>query len=84
MVAAGSDVVVILGAALTLMVRDCVSLTPFASVTSTVKVWVVAEAPTEPLIVPVDGLIERPVGSEPEEIDHANGAVPPVMATGCE
>jgi hypothetical protein len=34
-----------------------------------------------PLIVPLDEPRERPVGSLPEEIDHAYGVTPPVAAT---
>ncbi|MCI0525279.1 MAG: hypothetical protein L0Y75_08470, partial [Acidobacteria bacterium] len=37
-----------------------------------------------PLISPVEELIERPGGSEPEEIDHIRAPVPPVAWSVCE
>ena len=59
-------------------VSDWVSETPLVSVTWTVKVWLVAVAPTVPEMTPVEALIERPLGSVPAEMLQLSGVVPPV------
>jgi hypothetical protein len=69
-VALAAVVVVMLGAAATVMVSTWVSETPSASVAWTVKVSLTAAEPTVPLIVPVELLIVRPVGRMPLEIDQ--------------
>ena len=53
------------------------------SVTCTVK-FVVPEAVGVPLMTPVEALMARPAGSEPTEIDHVYGVVPPVAVRVCE
>ena len=63
--------VVIDGAALTVMDSDLVAATPSASVTLTVKVWLVAAAPTVPEMTPLEELMVRPVGRDPAEMLHA-------------
>ena len=73
--------VVMEGAPLTVMLSDWVSETPLVSVTWTVKVWLVAAAPTVPEMTPVEELIERPLGSVPAEMLQLSGVVPPVEAT---
>ena len=67
----------------TVIERGIVELCKTPSVTMAVK----GEAPAVvgvPLIMPVAALSESPAGSDPTEIDHANGAMPPVAASGCE
>jgi len=76
-VATASDEVVMTGEAATVMERDLVAVTPLASVTSTVKVLVEAEAPTVPLITPVRGSRLSPVGRLPVEMLQVTGEVPP-------
>ena len=66
-----------LGARLTVSVSDFVAETPLVSMTLTVKVWLVAEPPTVPVIAPVAGARLSPVGSEPDKIDQVRGKVPP-------
>ena len=69
--AAASVVVLIDGAALTVMVSDLVAATPSASVSLTVNVEVVAAAPTVPEMTPVEALMVRPLGRVPVEMLHA-------------
>ena len=66
-----SVVVLIDGAALTVMVSDLVAATPSASVSLTVNVEVVAAAPTVPEMTPVEALMVRPLGRVPVEMLHA-------------
>src|SRR5215470_9129944 len=53
------------------------------SVTCTVK-FVVPEAVGVALFTQVEALMARPAGSEPTEIDHVYGVVPPVAVKVCE
>ena len=71
------DDVVTLGTLFTMMVSDFVVLTPFVSVSVTVKVSVVALALTVPEIRPPVGLIVSPNGNEPVVTVQLKGAVPP-------
>jgi hypothetical protein len=64
-VAAGSVDGEIVGLRLTVRVKECVAVTPLASVKVPVKVWEVAVELTLPEITPVDGLSVRPVGRLP-------------------
>ena len=75
--APGRVVVVMVGAALTVTVSDLVAATPSASASLTVKVCVVAPAPTVPEMTPVEALMVRPLGKEPVEMLHVLGVVPP-------
>jgi hypothetical protein len=68
-VALASDVVVIRGAALTVIESDWVAVTPSASVTLTTNVCVEALLETVPLMVP-DELRVSPLGNDPDESDH--------------
>ena len=77
----GSDVVVMATAAFTVIVSDLVALTPSASVRVTVKVWLVAVAPTVPVIAPVEAFSVSPLGRDPVVTDQAYGVVPPVPAS---
>ena len=52
------------------MVNCLVVVAPLASVSVTVKVWVVAEEPTVPLMTPVEELRPKPWGRFPVVIDH--------------
>ena len=54
----------------TAMVNCLVGLAPLASASVTVKVWVVAEEPTGPLMTPVEELRPKPWGRFPVVIDH--------------
>jgi hypothetical protein len=71
--------VVITGAAFTTILNACVSLTPFASVTCTVKLNVPV-AVGLPEITPVPLFKLNPAGKLPENRLHVSGAVPPVAA----
>jgi hypothetical protein len=71
------EAVVTSGDALTVMVSDFVAVTAFVSINVTVNVCVVADAPTVPLMTPVDEARVRPLGRDPVVTDHVNGAVPP-------
>ena len=68
--ALGSVVVVMLGMAFTVIVSGCVSIPALASVTLTVKLWVVAVVPTAPVMIPEEVPSVSPAGSAPLEIDH--------------
>jgi hypothetical protein len=76
----GKEVVVIVGAELTVMESGNVADTPLASVTSTVKDLVTALLATVPLMIPVEALRVSPAGREPTVSDHVRGAVPPEAA----
>ena len=77
--AVGSEVVVMTGAPLTVMVRVTVSVleTPLASVTTTVKVSLVALVATVPEMTPVELSRVRPLGRVPS-IVQVSAPVPPV------
>ena len=79
--APGRVVVVMDGAALTVTVSDLVAVTESASVRSTVKVCVVAEALTFPEMTPVVALMVRPLGRTPLGMLQLYGVVPLVPAT---
>jgi len=50
------------------------------SVTLKVSAPLVTGADGAPVIAPVSGSKDRPLGKAPEVIDHVNGDVPPVAA----
>jgi hypothetical protein len=63
----------------TVIVKDFVAATPLLSVTLTVKVCVVADAFSVPLMTPAVERL-RPSGSEPDDSVQVRGAVPPEAA----
>jgi hypothetical protein len=73
-------VVVIEGAAFTVIVSEVVVEVPSASATLTVNVDVTAPPPTVPLMTPVPGTIASPDGRDPV-VDQVYGVVPPVATT---
>ena len=81
-VAFGREAVEMVGAALTVMVSDFVAVTPWESVTVTVKVSLTADALTVPLIMPELDPMVRPAGRMLDVIVQVLGAVPPVATTG--
>jgi hypothetical protein len=81
-VPAGKEAVVIegeLGAAVTAMLSDFVTVNALASVTFTVKVLEPVPVGV-PEITPVVEASASPAGKVPEETDQLYGAVPPVAA----
>ena len=66
---AGSEAVVIAGAALMVIDRVCVVVPPAVSVALTMKVYVPAVVGV-PEIAPLDELSDRPVGRGPADIDQ--------------
>jgi len=79
LVAGVAEVVVTVGAELTVMVRDApIEATPLLSVATTVKVWLAALLSTVPEMRPLDGARKRPVGRDPDERVHVIGGVPPL------
>jgi len=78
----GSEVVVIDGAAATVMERACVANAPRPSVTLMVKPGAVAVGVPE--IRPLVELIPSPAGSVPADTDQVSEPVPPDTATVLE
>jgi hypothetical protein len=79
-----SEDVVTDGTGLTVIVRDSVLDTPAESVTTIVKVPLVALAPTVPAMVPVEEFRLRPEGREPEDMLQVSGPAPPEATGVCE
>jgi hypothetical protein len=78
----GNNVVVTVGGGATLIDKAWVADADLLSVAFTVK-FAVPIAEGVPLIKPA-GLIDKPVGNAPAEIDQVNGGVPPLAAKLCE
>ena len=80
----GSELVVTLRAAPTTIERACVAVCAVGvvlSVALTVKLYVPEAVGVPEIVLP---LSVRPVGSEPAEMDHVYGLVPPLAASVCE
>src|SRR5579871_4702960 len=79
-VAPGSEAVVTVNGAMTLMLSGPVAISEFASVNCTVKLLMPLPVGV-PEIIPVLEASVSPVGSVPDAMDHVYGVVPPVAAS---